>query len=227
MGTPVIDRFREEHRYLSNFWPSPAAYDGHTYPTAEHAYQAAKTEDPDIREAIGQEPKPFAAKTHGSTLDLRQGWTEGLDVAAMSEVLASKFRLNPDLGRQLVATGSAILIEGNHWHDNNWGNCTCEAPECAGPGRNKLGHALMAVRAALAAEQKSLRPFAPYRIVRSADEMKGLASGSAVCAAWTPSEVFQRNSADDVWSVAGDNQEWSAQQVWGYFTEPFPGHEAG
>ena len=103
MSIAVIDKFRDEHRFLSNFWPAPAVYDGRTYPTAEHAYQAAKTQSPDIREAIGQEPKPFAAKTHGSTLHLRQGWTEGLDVIAMSEVLSSKFRLSPDLGRQLMA----------------------------------------------------------------------------------------------------------------------------
>ena len=45
-----------------------------------------------------------------------------------------------------LATGGAVLVEGNTWHDNYWGCCTCS--RCAGRrGRNNLGRLLMKLRA--------------------------------------------------------------------------------
>lgn len=146
-----VTEFQGEYRFLSNFWPAEAAYDGIVYPTSEHAYQAAKTTESEIREAIRQAPRPGDAKNHGAGLEVRPGWTEGLDVAVMSEVVASKFLRDPELKEKLLGTGDRILIEGNRWHDNNWGSCLCGEPGCASPGRNKLGQVLMAVRATLQA----------------------------------------------------------------------------
>ena len=39
----------------------------------------------------------------------------------------------------------ATLIEGNHWHDNRWGDCTCERCS-AKEGQNWLGKILMEIR---------------------------------------------------------------------------------
>jgi predicted NAD-dependent protein-ADP-ribosyltransferase YbiA (DUF1768 family) len=45
----------------------------------------------------------------------------------------------------LLNTGDEELIEGNYWHDNYWGNCTCS--KCKDiEGQNKLGKILMKVR---------------------------------------------------------------------------------
>ena len=58
--------------------------------------------------------------------------------------LRKKFA-NPELRDLLLATGDEELVEGNYWHDNEWGNCTC--PRCKNiPGKNKLGKLLMQVR---------------------------------------------------------------------------------
>ena len=41
-----------------------------------------------------------------------------------------------------------MLIEGNYWHDNYWGNCLC--PKCKEiEGQNQLGKILMKVRSTL------------------------------------------------------------------------------
>ena len=44
-----------------------------------------------------------------------------------------KFKREP-LRSQLINTGDEELVEGNHWCDNYWGDCTC-ADVKADPGR--------------------------------------------------------------------------------------------
>ena len=43
MSVEKIDQFKDEFRFLSNFWQSEVVLDDRKYPTVEHAYQAAKT----------------------------------------------------------------------------------------------------------------------------------------------------------------------------------------
>lgn len=63
----------------------------------------------------------------------------------MLELLRLKFTRNPELGKLLIATGDALLEEGNKWHDNFWGDCTCD--DCRDiEGENWLGKLLMQVR---------------------------------------------------------------------------------
>src|SRR6185369_8674281 len=47
-STKILE-FQGDNRFLSNFFPAEVIYEGITYPTAEHAYQAAKTLDPEQR----------------------------------------------------------------------------------------------------------------------------------------------------------------------------------
>ena len=42
----AIDSVSGAHAFLSNFHPAPVVLDGVTYPSVEHAFQAAKTESP-------------------------------------------------------------------------------------------------------------------------------------------------------------------------------------
>ena len=63
----AITGFFGPYRWLSNFAPSPIDADGLTYPTAEHAYQAAKTLDPDERLGIARARTPAIAKRLGRT----------------------------------------------------------------------------------------------------------------------------------------------------------------
>ena len=56
-----------------------------------------------------------------------------------------KFTMNIDLGNRLIATHGHVLVEGNTWHDNYWGDCRC-AKCVKWPGLNKLGRILMMTR---------------------------------------------------------------------------------
>lgn len=140
----VIDCFFNEYYFLSNFYPSIIDYDGMEYPTVEHAYQAAKTDDPTQREMIKSLVRPGDAKKAGKIVSLRQGWSR-IKVDIMYDLVHQKFQRYPDLRAKLLATHPYKLIEGNTWHDNFWGNCTCH--RCVKiEGQNRLGFLLMNVR---------------------------------------------------------------------------------
>lgn len=150
--TDSVRGFFDEHRFLSNFWYEDVEYDGVVYPTNEHAFQAAKFDDPEYRELIRKAHSPGVAKRLGRTRDypLRDGWDEGLAVQVMSELQAKKFSRNPELKDKLLATGNAILVETNNWGDDIWGDSTTTKT----PGRNQLGSVLMTVRETLRISQK-------------------------------------------------------------------------
>ena len=63
-----VEGFVRDFRFLSNFYPSPVEVDRITYPTVEHAYQAAKTSDRLERQAIATLASPGAAKRAGSKI---------------------------------------------------------------------------------------------------------------------------------------------------------------
>lgn len=132
-----IDSFTGEYGFLSNFWPWPVKLDGVTYPSVEHAYQAAKTLDPIFRDMIREAVKPSYAKRLGQAAPLREGWTD-IRLEVMRELCWQKFR-DHALRQALMATGSAELIEGNTWGDTFWG-------VCRGVGENNLGLILMNIR---------------------------------------------------------------------------------
>jgi predicted NAD-dependent protein-ADP-ribosyltransferase YbiA (DUF1768 family) len=62
----------------------------------------------------------------------------------MQLLLWKKF-MQPRLRKKLQETGTQMLVEGNYWHDNFWGNCKCK--KCKDiTGQNTLGILLMALR---------------------------------------------------------------------------------
>lgn len=138
-----IDFFTNEYRFLSNFYAVPVLYEGVTYPTSEHAFQAAKTFDADERLRISKLDSPRDAKYAGRHVILRPAW-EHVKVDVMTDIVRAKFTQNPEMKQKLIATGDAELIEGNHWGDVEWGVCN-------GKGHNKLGKILMDVREELKA----------------------------------------------------------------------------
>jgi ribA/ribD-fused uncharacterized protein len=81
-------------------------------------------------------------------ITLRAGW-DSIRVDVMTSIIRSKFE-NPKLSQMLIDTNSEILIEGNYWHDNFWGDCACEKCENI-QGRNNLGEVLMVIRSELLA----------------------------------------------------------------------------
>lgn len=137
----VIDRFRGEYWFLSNFYPCEIFYEGDVYPSVEHAYQAAKTEDSEERSKIRNARTPGEAKRLGKSVTLREDWEER-KLAVMSFLVWQKFVKNPYLCALLLDTGFTTLVEGNSWGDTFWG-------KCRGEGKNWLGVILMLVRSSL------------------------------------------------------------------------------
>jgi len=144
----LIESFTGDHEWLSNFFRQPQPYDGMWYPTAEAAFQAGKTLDPDLRLAIAQAGSPGKAKALGRALALRPGWDRHWRHIVMAEVIEAKFTASTELRQRLVDTRDALLIEGNTHCDIDWGCCRCPRHR-AHPGHNYLGRALMDLRARL------------------------------------------------------------------------------
>jgi ribA/ribD-fused uncharacterized protein len=133
-----IDSFSGIFRFLSNFYSAPVYYEGITYPTSEHAFQAVKTVDENQRLNVAMLETPGEAKKYGKTVRLRPAWDD-VRVGVMGEIVEAKFKQNPKLLEKLLATGDIELVEGNTWNDTFWGVCD-------GKGENYLGKVLMEVR---------------------------------------------------------------------------------
>ena len=144
LDNPPIASFKGEYAFLSNFYPSPLVADGITYPTVEHAFQAAKTNDPQTKSIIAAKDTPGKAKRAGGRRgiikDFDPNW-ETRKISVMSSLVRQKFQ-DPELRELLNNTGERELIEGNSWNDTFWG-------VCRGKGKNNLGKILMQIRADL------------------------------------------------------------------------------
>jgi ribA/ribD-fused uncharacterized protein len=140
-----FDPRREIHSGLSNLFERPIELDGIPYLTAEHAYQAAKARDPQIRAWLMAAPTPELSAIVGDALTAEQtvpGWNDR-HVDVMSRILHAKYDQHADLRALLLSTGDAKLVE---WAPEDgavarfWG-------EFQGRGENTLGKMLMGLRA--------------------------------------------------------------------------------
>ena len=136
-----IPSFYGEFAFLSNFYPSPLTVDGIAFPTVEHAFQAAKTNDPETKRQIAAKDTPGKAKRAGGkrgiVRDFDPNW-ETRKVDVMLSLVQQKFQ-DPQLREMLLQTGDRPLIEGNVWNDTFWG-------VCRGKGANNLGKILEQIR---------------------------------------------------------------------------------
>jgi ribA/ribD-fused uncharacterized protein len=145
----AINQFSGKYRFLSNFYPAPVRLpdEDYIYPTVEHAYQAVKTLRIEDRWVIKSCSTASEAKRCGRDSSLREDW-KAVKVDVMRGLLLQKFALGTELAAKLLDTEDEELVEGNWWHDNFWGNCTCA--RCSDiTGQNWLGRLLVEVRAAL------------------------------------------------------------------------------
>lgn len=142
--TSKISRFDKEFAFLSNFWridiQGPSFL---VYPTVEHAYQAAKSDNPLVHKAIQLLPTPGNAKRAGREVIIRPDWNT-IKVEIMRQLIVKKFdqKNAPILCELLLATQDRYLEEGNYWGDTFWG-------VFQGRGRNTLGSLLMSRRVEL------------------------------------------------------------------------------
>lgn len=138
----TIYTFHGENRFLSNFYISEFFWRDLTWHTSENAYQAAKSNDPEVWKRFA-DPTLTAgqAKKLGRTIEMRPDWDEVKD-SIMKEILRHKFYQSLMLRSKLISTYGKKLEEGNSWGDTYWGI----SPEKSGTGQNKLGILLMEVR---------------------------------------------------------------------------------
>lgn len=133
----MIDSFKGEYFFLSNFYPIEVQYDGLTYLSSEAAFQAAKAAD--IQDRIAFTVLTASeAKKRGRHIKLRHDW-ETVKYAVMYDVVFSKFSNNPDIRQKLINTSPKELVEGNSWGDTTWGKVN-------GVGENWLGIILTDIR---------------------------------------------------------------------------------
>ena len=147
-AAPEIRFYRaNENPYgaFSNLFPCSIEFEGRTYPTSEHAYQAGKARKPAVREWILNAPTPALAAmaAHGLYVwDVVPDWAQ-IKFDRMRAVLRAKFDQHADMRELLLSTGSARLVEAgtvNNAVNRLWG-------EVDGKGENRLGEMLMELRA--------------------------------------------------------------------------------
>lgn len=141
----VIDQFKGEYDWLSNFAPVIIHSSGFNFKSVEIAYQASKSNNHMdwVMFARLDAKESGLAKKLGRKVKLIKDW-DIKKIAFMRRYLYQKFSYQ-QYREKLLATGSAELIEGNYWHDNYWGDCYCA--KCKNkPGQNNLGKLLMEIR---------------------------------------------------------------------------------
>ncbi|AHX01037.1 hypothetical protein HL13_gp77 [Dinoroseobacter phage DFL12phi1] len=134
--------FRDEYRWLSNFYHAPITVTGFEYDNTEAAYQAAKTINIQHREQF-KHLTGAQAKKQGRNVILRHDW-DFVKLEIMELVLRAKFMTHPDLAQKLKDTGSRDIIEFNTWGDTYWGQIKDSKGKLVGD--NILGKLLMNIR---------------------------------------------------------------------------------
>lgn len=133
-----IHGFFGPFRFLSNFHFVNIEWNGVTFPTTEHAYQAAKSDDPEVWKFFASLAKPAEARKLGQEIKLHPEWHDRIKFEVMYDLTQQKYAKDP-LRQMLLDTGELYLEETNHWGDVIWGVWN-------GVGQNALGHTLMMVR---------------------------------------------------------------------------------
>lgn len=147
----IILAFRGENAFLSNFQPCKVALPAEPefglpameFDSTEKAYMAWKTLDHGWRDEIQKIASGDAKeKAHGDGFPIRPGYSDEGRIAIMRELNLQKYSSrNPELLAKLLATGEAVLVEGNTWGDTFFGFSFDD-----GWGHNHLGRILMQVR---------------------------------------------------------------------------------
>ncbi|KAK3908583.1 Retrovirus-related Pol polyprotein from transposon 412 [Frankliniella fusca] len=142
-STEPITSFIGDFDFLSNFYPVEISFEGNVWPSVEHAFQAAKTDNIKDKERIRNARSPKLAKQLGRFVNLKDNW-DSLRNQVMLDLLLIKFSRN-DLASKLYDTGERELIEGNYWCDMYWGQCFCSLHRNE-IGLNRLGKLLAQIR---------------------------------------------------------------------------------
>lgn len=157
----------EPYGRFSNLFKRTIVFEGETFETSEHAYQAGKARKPQVRAWILAAPSPalVAMAAHGLYWwDIRSDWSK-IKFDRMRGVLRAKFSQHEDLRELLISTGDARLVEAatvDNPVNRTWG-------EVNGVGKNMLGKLLMEVREELRAAAAQAPAATPKRRAKKAE----------------------------------------------------------
>jgi len=135
----MINQFKGEHRWLSNFAPCNIILNGIQYKSVEHAYMSAKSDDLTWIHFCRDTEKPGDVKKASRNIKLKEDW-DNIKINVMESCVSQKFSQEP-YKTKLIQTGDQELIEGNTWGDTFWG-VTLHNNE----GQNNLGKIIMEYR---------------------------------------------------------------------------------
>lgn len=138
---------------FSNLYKREIVFEGETFATSEHAYQAGKARKPAVKQWLMDAPSPslLAMAAHGLYYwDVAPGWSK-TKFDRMKAILRAKFTQHEDLKKTLLETNDLRLVESatvDNPVNRLWG-------EVNGVGKNTLGMMLMELRTELRMEQSS------------------------------------------------------------------------
>jgi len=136
----MIKKFRGDYKWLSNMTPCKLTYNGIEYPSSEHAYMSAKSDDMTWKSLCADKQKSgFYIKRESQKIALIDDW-DNIKFSVMEEILRIKFESEP-FKRLLQNTGNVEIQEGNTWNDLFWG-----VDLETGKGKNNLGKIIMKIR---------------------------------------------------------------------------------
>jgi ribA/ribD-fused uncharacterized protein len=124
-----------------------------SYPSVEHAFQAAKTDDVEIRKTF-MNISAAQARSAGTNINPKRNNWENLKFQIMYKLNWQKFSSNTALKSKLLNTGEHIIIDGHNTQPNDtvWGVAfqkTTDYPDGVWTGENNLGLILMQIRSEL------------------------------------------------------------------------------
>jgi N-glycosidase YbiA len=137
----TINFYTPKFYVFNNFSAHAIDFRGKLYPTAEHAYQAAKCTDPQGQEAIRRARSPLQAKSlaneiYGAAKD--PDWA-CKKVAVVEEILRTKLAQHPEARDALRESGQEDIVEDSPT-DYFWGE------GADGSGQNMFGKLWMKIR---------------------------------------------------------------------------------
>lgn len=135
----MINKFRGEYSWLSNFAKCEIVYKNTVYPSVENAYQSAKNNDEEWKKFCSTE-NAIIVKKNSHKIILIENWNF-IKLSIMEELLRQKFIFNDYYKKKLIETKDEYIEEGNTWHDTFWG-----VNIISGKGENHLGKLIMQIR---------------------------------------------------------------------------------
>jgi ribA/ribD-fused uncharacterized protein len=136
----MIKEFQNEYRWLSNFSPCLIMLEGVKYPSVEHAYMSAKSDDVNWKMFCADSNNtPGQVKKQSKNIKLVDNW-DFIKLDVMKNCLVQKYNQEP-YKTKLIETGNQHIQEGNMWNDKFWGVCLK-----TNKGENNLGKLIMEIR---------------------------------------------------------------------------------